>query len=65
MTERLEAARSLRDYAARFRRLAKTETTLSAEYLRIAEDIEEDAARIERSFRENPPRPANDDDAVA
>lgn len=61
MTERLEAARSMRESAARLRQIARAETKLSAELLRIAEEIEEDAARVERSFRENHPRAANED----
>ena len=65
MTERLEAARSMRENAARLRQIAKTETKLSAELLRIAGEIEEDAARIERSFHGTSPRSPDGDGAIA
>jgi hypothetical protein len=65
MTERLEAARSMRENATRLRQIAKTETQLSAELRRIADEIDRDAERVEHSFMDNPPRPANEDEAVA
>lgn len=43
----------------------QTETQLSAELRRIADRIEKDVVRIEKSFIENPPRAANEDDAVS
>jgi len=61
MTERLDAARSMRESAASLRRIAKTETKLSAELIRIAEGIEQDAARLEQAFRAKPPMAANDE----
>lgn len=64
MTERLEAARSMRESAARLRQIAKTETKLSAELLRVADEIDEDAARLEKSFRDKPPTTANDADVA-
>jgi hypothetical protein len=64
MTERLEAARSMRENAARLRRIAETETALSADLFRIAGQIEEDATRVENSFTQNPPKPANDEEAA-
>jgi hypothetical protein len=62
--ERLEAARSLRACALRLRAVAATEPRLSAELVKMAEEIEEDAARMERSFRDSPPRPANDENVA-
>jgi len=64
LTERLEAARSMRGHAARLRKIAETETQLSADLLRIADEIEQDALRVERSFMENPPKPANEKDVA-
>jgi len=55
----------MRENAARLRQIAETETQLSAELRRIADQIEQDAARVERSFIDNPPQPANEDEAVA
>ena len=49
MPERLAAARSMREHAARLREIAKTEIKFSAELLRIAAQIEEDAERLEKS----------------
>jgi hypothetical protein len=64
LTERLEAARSMRGNAARLRKIAETETELSADLLRIADEIEQDALRVEQSFMENPPKPANEKDVA-
>jgi hypothetical protein len=64
MTERLEAARSMRENAAQLRRIAETETALSADLLRIAGQIEEDATRVENSSTQDPPKPANDEEAA-
>jgi len=61
MTERLEAARSMRESAAHLRRIAQTETRLSEELRRIADEIDEDAARLEKSFLEKLLKPANED----
>jgi hypothetical protein len=38
----------MREHAARLREIAKTEPMLSAELLRIANQIEEDAERLEK-----------------
>lgn len=58
MTERLEAARKMRQDAARLRRIAQTETKVSDQLVQIAEQMEEEALRLERAFREKPPGPA-------
>jgi hypothetical protein len=58
--EGCEAARTLRECAANLRRIAGTETQFSRELIRMAEEIEADALRLEPSFRDNPPRPANE-----
>jgi hypothetical protein len=66
MTERLEAARSMRENAARLREIAETETKLSADLLQIALQIEEDASRVEKSFRDaQRPKPTPGDGAAA
>ena len=62
--ERLEAARDMRGCAARLRRIAETETHLSAELRKIADQIDKDAALIEKSFRDSPPQPANDENVA-
>lgn len=65
MTERLEAARSLRRDARRLRQIAtETETKLSAQLLKLADNMDNDAKALEMAFRNKPPRVANDD-AVA
>jgi hypothetical protein len=66
MSERLEAARFMRESATQLRHIAASETvkTLSPELLRIADQVEEEAARLEQAFRLKPPTPANDEDAA-
>jgi len=65
MPERLEAARFMRESAARLRNVAtQFETKLSAELIEIAEAAEAEAAKIEKAFRENPPKPSRDEDAA-
>lgn len=62
--ERLESAHSMRNCAARLRLIARTQTHLSADLLKIADEIDQDAERLEKSFREKPPRPANDEEVA-
>lgn len=67
MTERIEAARSIRIGAERLRQLASAEANqeLASQMVEIAAEMDHHAAELERSFVTNPPRPANEDDAVA
>jgi len=67
MTERLKRAQVIRLGAERLRQMAAAETDRdhASEMIEIAAEMEENAARLERSFASNPPRPANEDDAVA
>ena len=65
MTERLTAARSMREGARRLRQIAtETETKFSAELLKLADDMDDDARKLEEAFRNKPPSTAHDD-AVA
>jgi hypothetical protein len=47
MPERHEVTRFMRESAARLRRVAKVETQLSAELIKIAEEMEAEAAELE------------------
>ncbi len=57
--EKLESARSIGCGAARLRHIATSETKRLAELRALSDEIEEDAAPVERSFRDNAPLAAN------
>jgi len=49
MPQPLETVRSMRANAARLREIAVVETQLSAQLLQLAKEIDEEAARLEKS----------------
>ena len=65
MTERLEAARSMRESARRLRNVAyELEPRLAAELLWIALDLDKEAIELDAAFRAKLPIPANDEDVA-
>lgn len=58
---RLESVHLMRASAARLRLIAAKEPLISADLLKMADEMDEDAAYLERSFENKPRSPANDD----
>ncbi len=59
MSDRLETARSIRIGAERLRQIARHETNsvLASEMRRIADEMDENAAHLERAYANDPPKP--------
>ena len=61
MTERLNAARSMREGARKLRQIATdTETKLSAQLLRLADEMDKNARELETAFLNKPPKAVHD-----
>jgi hypothetical protein len=62
MSERIEAARSMRTDAERLRTIAtrKKDPKLAAELTRIARQMDKHSAELDSLFVDKPPSPAND-----
>jgi hypothetical protein len=61
MTERIAVAQSMREDAARLRKLANgVEPRVAAELMRIAFNLDKDAIDLEICFQQQPPTPPNE-----
>jgi predicted phage gp36 major capsid-like protein len=50
MTERIEAARHIRERAERLRKIASTATAISPELMRMAREMDEEADQLEAAY---------------